>query len=152
MKLSPTGIAFIQSAEGCRLMAYRDGRGVWTIGWGHTGPEVQAGVRWSMSEAKASFSKDIAWAEAAVNKLVRVPLAQNQFDAIVSFVFNIGEPNFKLSTMLRKLNNSDWVGAQAQFPRWNKITEERTGHLKVDKGLANRRAAERTLFNLKEPS
>lgn len=151
MKLSAAGAALLQGFEACRLIAYRDTKGVWTIGWGHTGPEVQSGVRWSRAEADAAFLKDIAWAEAAVNKVTSI-LNQNQFDALVSFVFNIGAPNFRLSTMLRKLNLGDFVGAQAQFPKWNKITEASSGHLRVDKGLVNRRARERALFNERMPS
>lgn len=150
MHLSPDGIRFLQGSEACRLISYRDGRGVWTIGWGHTGPEVQKGVRWSQKEADRAFEKDVAWATVAINTLVHPQLSQNQFDALVSFVFNIGETNFRLSTMLRKLNNSDWVGAQAQFARWNKLTDADTGHLQVSAGLTRRRTAERNLFNLKD--
>lgn len=150
MKLSPHGIKLLQGFEACRLIAYRDTRGVWTIGWGHTGLEVQKDVRWSQREADTAFVRDIAWAENAVNKHVKIPLAQNQFDALVCFVFNVGEPNFKLSTLLRKVNGYDMVGAQAQFPRWNKVTVN--GNLVVDKGLVNRRALEKALFNLQDPT
>lgn len=150
MKLSLHGIQLLKGFESCKLIAYPDTRRVWTIGWGHTGPEVQKGVRWSQREADTTFVRDIAWAENAVNTLVKIPLAQNQFDALVCFVFNIGEPNFKLSTLLRKVNGYDMVGAQAQFPRWNKVTINHK--LVVDPGLVNRRAAEKALFNLKDPT
>lgn len=152
MNCSPHGLRFIREFEACRLIAYRDQKGVWTIGWGHTGPEVQNGVRWAQSEADAAFTRDVAWAERAVNSLVTTALTQNQFDALTSFCFNVGAQNFKLSTLLRKVNGSDMVGAQAQFPRWSKITDPKTGLMKVSAGLARRRAAEKSLFNLKDPT
>ena len=149
MKLSAKGIALLKQLEGCSLIAYRDSKGVWTIGYGHTGRDFGPGSRWSQREADDMLVADVAWAEAAVNNLVKSIINQNQFDALVIFTFNVGAANLKLSTLLKKVNGSDWVGAQAQFRRWNKVTMP-NGLMKVDVGLVNRRRAECELFNSKE--
>lgn len=149
MRLSEKGITLLKQLEGCKLIAYRDSKGRWTIGYGHTGLDFGPGSRWSQREADDMLVKDVAWAEAAVNNLVKSIINQNQFDALVIFTFNVGADNFKLSTLLRKVNGSDFVGAQAQFRRWNKVTMP-NGLIKVEVGLVNRRKAECDLFNSKE--
>ncbi|WP_347709332.1 lysozyme [Acinetobacter sp. NIPH1876] len=141
---SNVGLDLIASFEGTKLKAYDDGVGVWTIGIGTTvypnGVKVKKGDSCTLDQAKTYFAHDLKRFEASVNNLVKVPLSQNQFDALVSLVYNIGSGNFASSTLLKKLNAKDYAGAADQFPRWNK------GGGKVMKGLVRRRAAERVLF------
>lgn len=144
MRLSTNGLSLIKEFEGCKLEAYRCTRGRWTIGWGHTGDDVGPGVRWTQAKADGTLALDVRWVEEAVNELVRVPLTQNQFDALCAFVFNIGRSQFAQSTLLRKVNARDFVGAKVQFSRWNKTTVG--GKLIVDRGLTRRRRAEADLF------
>lgn len=148
-RLSQRGVAFIKAWEGCKLLAYQDGKGVWTVGWGATGPNICRGVRWTQAQADAAFLRHTGGVEQAINQLVRVPLTQGQFDALCAFVYNIGAANFQQSTMLRRLNALDYHSASREFPRWNKITLP-DGRLVVDKGLTNRRAAEAVLFTVTE--
>ncbi len=101
MKLSVNGMNHIKNWEGLRLKAYKCPAGVWTIGYGHTGPDVKPGGTITQAQADALLDKDTDDAESAVNTLVKVPLSQNQFDALVSFVFNTGIGSFKNSTLLR---------------------------------------------------
>lgn len=150
MRISDRGFALLKSLEGCQLTAYRDTKGRWTIGYGHTGLDFGPGSRWSQREADEALLKDVKWAEDAVNRLVKVPLNQFQFAALVLFTFNVGAENLRLSTLLRKVNGNDFVGAQAEFRRWNKITLP-NNKVVVDTGLVNRRKAECDLFNTKEP-
>jgi len=141
MKTSQSGLDFIQDVEGCKLFAYLDTGGVWTIGVGHTGPEVVRGLACTMEEAMAWLAEDVREAEDAINKAVKVPLTQNQFDALVSFVFNVGVGAFLSSTLLKKLNAGDYEGAAAQFPRWNKDNGKEIA------GLTKRRHLEQGVFN-----
>jgi lysozyme len=116
-----------------------------TIGWGHT-KGVKMGDVITPAQAQILFNEDTAWAVAAVNKNVKVGLTQNQFDALVSFVFNVGTGNFKSSTLLRKLNIGKYEEASEQFLRWNKQKNKTTGKFEVLKGLTRRRADEMHLF------
>ena len=142
--ISKTGIDLISSFEGIRLNAYDDGVGVWTIGIGTTvypnGNKVKKGDVCTIDQAKSYFTHDLKRFESSVNNLVKVPLTQNQFDALVSLTYNIGQTAFSNSTLLKKLNSKDYQGAADQFLRWNK------GGGKVMKGLVRRREAERALF------
>ncbi len=140
MTTSLNGQIFIQNHEGCRLLAYEDSGGVWTIGYGHTGPDVTQGLVWTQQQADDALQGDLGVPEAIVNQTVTVPLNQNQFDALVSLVFNIGGGNFGKSTLLNLLNQKAYIGAAAQFLRWDKVDG-----LPV-KGLFNRRTDERALF------
>ncbi|RDD82426.1 lysozyme [Dyella tabacisoli] len=140
MTVSATGIALIQRFEGCRLVAYRDSVGVWTIGYGHTGPDVQPGMSIDAAQADSLLQADLAHATAAILSLVTVPLRQPQLDALASFVFNLGAKAFAGSTLLRKLNAGDYAGAAAEFPRWSNAGGQPVA------GLLRRRIAERTLF------
>lgn len=144
MKISNVGINLISSFEDTRLKAYDDGVGVWTIGIGTivypNGNKVKQGDTCTLDQAKAYFKHDLAKFEKAVNDSVKVPLTQNQFDALVSLTYNIGSGAFKSSTLLKKLNKSDYQGAADQFPAWKKARG------KVLNGLVRRRAAERALF------
>jgi lysozyme len=140
MKTSPQGLAMLQSFEGCKLSAYRDGRGVWTIGYGHT-RGVAEGLTCLQAQADAWLAEDIAPAEQGVTRLVQVPLVQGQFDALASFAFNCGVAALAASTLLRKLNAHDYRGAADEFPRW---VHDAPGN--VEPGLVARRAKERALF------
>jgi lysozyme len=114
------GLQDIIGHEGKENVAYWDADGgVWTIGVGHTGPEVRAGLVWTDAQVMDALRVDVSWAVAALNKLVRVPLDQNQVNALVDFIFNEGAGNFGGSTLLRLLNAGDYAGADAQFKRWN---------------------------------
>jgi len=135
--------AMIKKWEGLRLEAYKPtANDVWTIGWGHTSG-VHEGMSITKGQAQRFFEEDTQWAEDAVNRLVKVVLNQNQFDALVSFVFNIGETNFAKSTLLRKLNAKRYDEAADEFMRW----KYQDG--KVLKGLVRRRSHEMNYF-LKE--
>lgn len=130
----------IKKWEQLRLEAYLPTpNDVWTIGWGHT-KGVKKGQRISRTQAQTFFEEDVGWAVHAVNKNVKVGLTQNQFDTLVSFVFNIGETDFRSSTLLRKLNAGDYEGAAEQLPRWNKQKG------KILRGLVRRRAEEMEWF------
>ena len=142
MKISANGINMICGFEDLRLKAYDDGVGVWTIGYGTTvinGRKVKKGDTCTVEQAKSYMAQDLKQFESAVNQ-VKVPLNQNQYDALVSLAYNIGASAFLNSTLFKKLNAKDYKGAAEQFARWN-----RAGG-KVMRGLTNRRAKERKLF------
>lgn len=143
MKIGANGLDLIKGFEGLRLKAYRDSAGIPTIGYGHT-KTARMGMKITGADAEELLRRDLATAEGAVNLRVEVPINQNQFDALVSFVFNLGGGAFRRSTLLRLLNAEDYAGAADQFPRWNKARVN--GVLVALKGLTRRRAAERALF------
>lgn len=146
MKTSALGIALIKQFEGLRTGAYLDAAGIWTIGYGHTGADVRSGARIDTAQADRLLRQDLSVAEEAVRALVTVPLAQASFDALASFVFNVGANAFAGSTLLRKLNAGDPEGAAAEFERW------RHAGGRVLPGLLRRRIAERTLFLSPHPA
>jgi lysozyme len=151
MKLSEQGIQLIKSFEGLRLSAYRDVAGIWTIGYGsthyHDGKPVKPGDKLAdEQQADALFSNTLGQYEDAVNQYVKVPLTQSQFDALVSFTYNEGTGALKESTLLKKLNEKDYVDAADQFLVWNKITSPQTGEKEVCTDLSVRRRQERQLF------
>lgn len=149
---SPHGISLMHYFETCKLKAYPDPGSKngepWTIGWGHTGPEVKPGLVWTQAQADAAFIEDLRRFERDVLSLVKVPLTQGQFDALVSFAYNVGSDidadtlaeGLGDSTLLRKLNAGDYEGAAREFRKWNKNDG------KVMRGLSRRRAAEECLF------
>lgn len=143
MKISDNGIQFIKDCEGEKLTAYRDSVGVWTIGVGHT-KNVGPGMRISAEQSLAFLRDDLAETEAAVNKLVKVALTQNQFDALISLTFNIGSGNFASSRLLKFVNVKNFKAAADAFLSWNK--GRINGKLTVIKGLTIRRGRERALF------
>ena len=145
MKTSQIGLDLITGFEGLRLIPYFDSAMVPTIGYGSTRYEDGARVTMkdkaiTQAQAKTLFMNTLTTYEAAVNRNVKVPISQNQFDSLVSFTYNLGEENLRTSTLLRKLNVRDYKGAADQFPRWNKAAG------RVLNGLVRRRAAERELF------
>ena len=141
MNLSQSGLNFIKQWEAFRGRPYNDGYGFMTIGYGH---KIKPGERFTeISEPQAAqiLANDTAWAVDAVNRNVRVPLNQSQFDALVSLVFNWGEGNFASSILLQRLNAGDYAGAANRLGEWP-IT---SGGV-TSQGLINRRAAEKALF------
>lgn len=139
---SLSGLEQIRSFESCQLMAYWDAEGrVWTIGWGSTGPDVHQGLLWTQSHADARFLQDVQRCEAEVNRCVSVPITQGEFDALVDFVYNLGDGALETSTMLRLLNDGDYAGAAGQFERWDHV------HGKIIAGLLRRRIADKKEFN-----
>lgn len=140
MNISRAGLELITGFEKLRLTAYLDAVGVWTIGFGHTRSAV-SGMQISEARAWDLLSQDVEDAEYAVQRLVRVPLTQYQFDALVSFAFNIGGGAFKSSTMLRLINErADPMRIGAEFKRWVYGNGKKLGGLEV------RRAAERRMY------
>lgn len=131
-------LQLIERHEKLKLKAFLNGRGVPTIGWGHT-QGVEMGQTITEAQAKAFLEEDIRAAEVAVDGLVKVPLTDNQRGALVCLTLNIRH-NLRLSTLLRKLNAGDYDGAATEFERWDK-----GGH-KTEKALGKRRLAERKLF------
>ncbi len=115
---SQQGLELTKRFEGLRREAYKDAGGIWTIGYGHTGREVHAGVEWTVEQAEEALRSDIAGSVAFVNKVVRQPLQQCQFDALVDFCFNCGAGNLESSTLLRKVNAGDMQGAADEFGLW----------------------------------
>jgi lysozyme len=139
MQLGPKGKALIEGFEQLRLTAYQDQRGIWTIGWGHTYGVVPYQTC-TAAEADAWFVQDTQTAVDAVNRTARVALSQEQFDALVSFTFNVGQGSEDHSTLLAELNTGDYAGAAEQFLVWNHVN-----HV-PNAGLTRRREAERALF------
>lgn len=148
MKISEKGIALIKSFEGLRLESYLCPGKKWTIGYGHTGKvngmSLKKGIVITRQESYFLLKEDINKFEDAINKYVKVDISQNQFDALVSFAYNVGIANFRLSTLLRKLNKKYYIGASKEFSRWNKAKG------KVLDGLIRRRESERVLFNTEQ--
>jgi len=168
MKTGTKGIDLIKTSEGLELFSYPDPASPlatllrkkelkltdyskipkweeikgnpWTVGYGHTGSDVVAGLTITAEEAESLLKKDLEKFERAVTKMVVVPLTQNQFDALVSFTYNLGPQSLLGSTLLKKLNNKDYEGAANEFPKWNKAQG------KILRGLVSRRAKEKTLF------
>lgn len=137
--MTPNGLAILKRLEGLRLTAYRDGGGVLTIGYGHTGKDVAEGRVITAEDADELLRDDVAEAETVFNS-VTTSLNPNQRDAITCLVFNIGKAAFKGSTLLRTLNAGDTEGAAEQFGRW--VYDDG----KVVEGLVRRRAVEEELF------
>ncbi|ELZ5049576.1 lysozyme (plasmid) [Enterobacter asburiae] len=144
MQTSEKGIALIKEFEGCRLTAYQDSVGVWTIGYGWTQPvdgkPIRAGMTIKQETAERLLKTGLVSYESDVSRLVKVGMSQGQFDALVSFTYNLGVRSLSTSTLLRKLNAGDYAGAADEFLRWNKAGG------KVLNGLTRRREAERALF------
>ena len=139
METSNEGISLIQKFEGCELEAYQCSAGVWTIGYGHT-KDVVEGMTITKEQAEQMLVDELHEYENYINEYVTVALSQNQFDALVSWVYNLGPANLKASTMLKVLNSGKYEDVPAQMKRWNKAGG------KVLEGLIRRREAEACLF------
>jgi lysozyme len=139
MNLGQRGEDLIKSFETLRLQAYRDQRGITTIGWGHTRGVLLTDTC-TIDQAEIWFLSDVAVSVAGCNRTLLVPLNQNQFDALVSFTFNLGVGSEAHSTLLKDINSEDFAGAADQFLQWDHVDGV------VDPGLTRRRFAERALF------
>ena len=133
----------IKEFEGLRLKSYKCPAGIWTIGWGHTKGIIEHDTI-NEAQAESFLDYDILWANRAVDDLVTVPLNDFQRAALISFVFNLGKGKLMGSTLLRKLNTGDYLGAAKEFDRWVFANGTKLP------GLVRRRAAERKMFERKE--
>ncbi len=155
MQISDNGIAHLKQFEGVILFAYDDFdppsrrrqikpgdvvKGTLTIGYGHTGPDVRPSQTITQQQAEELLRRDLSKFERGVARLINVPLKQNQFDALVSFAFNVGLGNFEKSTLLKKLNAGNYDAVPGELSKWTKSKG------KVMTGLVNRRAAEAGLW------
>lgn len=132
-------VDFIKKWEGCKLKAYQDGGGVWTVGYGSTagvGPHTAI----SLEEAEKRLYECVIAIQHDINRRVIVSLNECQAAALTSFIYNVGVRAFERSTLLKKLNHKDYLGAADEFLRWDKDNG------KVVAGLTRRRNAERELF------
>ncbi|MDR3425303.1 MAG: lysozyme [Alphaproteobacteria bacterium] len=139
-QINQDGVDLIKEFEGLHLTPYLCPGKIWTIGYGHT-RTVCAGMRITQAQAEQLLDEDLSLYERAVVRLVTVPLSDNQFSALVCFVFNVGVGNFESSTLLKLLNRGWYEQVPAQLMRWNHAGGEVFG------GLARRRAAEGRLWN-----
>lgn len=143
-RVSKNGIKLVTRHEGLKLTKYRDPVGIWTIGYGHKLLPGEMYEAITLEKAEQLLEQDLNIAADAVRRMVKVPLNQNQFDALASFVFNLGSGNFQNSTLLRKLNKGDYEGAAQEFKRWVYGTKKDKS-VKLP-GLIKRRADEEKLF------
>ena len=143
-QVSREGVELIKRFEGLELQSYQDVAGIWTIGYGHTGPEVGPGMVISEAQAEALLIEDLERFERGVASAVAVPITQTQFDALVSLAYNIGVGGFSRSTAVKRLNKGDFEGAAEAITWWNKATVN--GRKQPVLGLTRRRAAEAALF------
>jgi lysozyme len=142
-KVNAETVRLIKQWEGFRAEAYLCTGNKWTIGYGHTATAMgyrDRGERITQDQAEILLTQDLAWAEAAIAGLVKVPLTDNQFGALVSWVFTIGETAARRSTLVRKLNAGDYDAVPAELVKWNRSSGQ------VTAGLVNRRAAEAGLW------
>ena len=140
MKTGTKGIDLIKHFEGCELEAYKCAAGVWTIGYGHIKGVTSNSVI-TQEQAEQMLVEELNEYEGYINNMVTTPLSQNQFDALVSWVYNLGGGNLKASTLLKVVNSGEFDGVPAQIMRWNKAGG------KVLEGLTRRRQAEADLFS-----
>ena len=143
MNISKEGIALIKKFEGCELEAYKCAAGVWTIGYGHT-KDVKEGDSITKEDAESMLVEELQEYSNDVDISVKVDLKQNEFDALVSWTYNLGPTNLNSSTMLRVLNEGKHDDVPTQIKRWNKAGGE------VLKGLVRRRNAEALMFEGKD--
>jgi lysozyme len=143
--VNSAGLKLLMSSEGCNLTAYKCPAGVLTIGFGSTGDHVKPGMKITQDEADALLIKDLARFEKAVDELIKVELGENQWSAVICFVYNVGIEAFRRSTLLRLINQRDFVGASRQFLLWTKAKDS-SGKPRVLPGLVMRRQAELALY------
>ena len=143
MQISEKGISLIKHFEGCGVEAYQDSVWIWTIGYG-TIKGVKEGDQITQDEAEHLLQEEMPEYEGYINEMVKVPLEQTQFDALCSWVFNLGPNNLKSSTLLKVLNESRYDEVPEQIVRWNKAGGQ------VLQGLVKRRQAEADMFEGKK--
>lgn len=141
MSAKSVALEIIKPFESCKLKSYLCPAGVWTIGWGSTGPDVVKGLVWTQDQADNRLLLDVTRFERGVLALLKVKLSDNQLGALISFAYNVGLKALGDSTLLRLLNAGDFKGASEQFLRWNKAGG------KVLAGLTRRRQAEKQVFD-----
>ena len=144
MNYSKNGLHLTEQFEGCRLTSYPDpatGADPWTIGYGHTGSDVHPNMTITQQQAEEFLMKDVQKASQAVNSKVHTDITQDEFDALVDFIFNVGAGNFAGSTLLKKINEGDMEGAAHEFEKWDMAAGKHMA------GLLKRRQAEENLFN-----
>lgn len=139
-KINQDGIDLVKHYEGCKLKTYVDVAGNRTIGYGHMSPKLGVSDTITQEQADELLSQDLIAAECAVLSVAKVPLNDNQFSALVCFVFNVGASNLKASTLLKLINSKEYVVASKEFVKWNHAGG------KVFDGLTKRRASEAALF------
>ncbi|HHV8058517.1 TPA: lysozyme [Salmonella enterica] len=143
MKISDSGLAALKREEGCKLTAYPDSRGIWTIGTGHTGKvdgvAIHRGMTITQDTAVRLLRDDLSWVERCIADRVAVVLNQNQYDALCSLIFNIGANAFIGSTVRRQLNAGNYTAAADAFLKWSRAGSNPTI-------LAPRRGRERAMF------
>ena len=139
MKISEEGLALIKKFEGCELEAYQCAAGIWTIAYGRI-KEVKEGHTCTQEQAEAWLDEELHEYQSYIDDMVEVDLEQCQFDALVSWVYNLGPSNLKSSTLLKVVNNSEYDEVPERIKRWNKAGG------KVLEGLVRRREAEALLF------
>lgn len=140
MTTSQTGIDLIKRFEGCNLTAYQDPAGVWTIGYGSVAPEIATGMTITQDEAESMLLKHLDGVDSAMADMIKVPVNQSQWDALADFTYNLGAENLKSSTLLLRLNQSNYAAASEQFSRWVFAGGQ------ILPGLVARRKAEQELF------
>lgn len=141
MRISEAGVNLIKSFEGCKLEVYKCPAGIWTIGYGHTGPDVTSGLSIDEQEAESLLYDDLAQFENGVNKLTcELDITQGMFDALVCFAYNVGLDALARSTLLKLLKQNKVLEASEHFKRWNKAGGQELA------GLTRRRNAEAELF------
>lgn len=139
MNYSKRGLELTKTFEGCRLKAYRDVGGVWTLGYGHTNG-VKEGQTCTQQQAEQWLLDDLQVCVSAINQRVHVQLTQGEFDALVDFAFNLGVRSLLGSTLWKYLEAGDFEHAAEQFPRWNHAGGKEIA------GLLRRRMAEKAMF------
>lgn len=137
-------VELIDKWESCKLKAYKDIAGIWTIGWGSIGHDIVEGTVWTQQQADDRRDIKISDIAKCIDRNATCRLNDNQKAALVCFVYNIGQSAFINSTMLKLLKANDYTGAALQFARWNKATVR--GKLVVSEGLTNRRKDEAEIF------
>ena len=141
MNTSQNGIELIKKFEGCRLETYICPAGVFTIGYGHTGADVKSGLKITQEEAETLLKNDLKAFEKGVQRIIKKELTQNQFDALVSFAYNLGLESLRKSTLAKLINQGKIKEASSQFERW-----VYANGVKLN-GLIRRRKAEKNLFD-----
>lgn len=139
--MNAKNLNIIKKYEGFSPVPYRCPAGVMTIGYGHAIRPGETFTRITEDQAEILLAADVIKAEQAIDKYVKVPLTQGQYDALVSFIYNVGSGAFSRSTLLRKLNRKDYSGAAGEFSRWVYANSRKL------KGLINRRQEEMEVFN-----
>ena len=138
--MSATDLAagIVRTFEGCRLKSYKDIGGIWTIGWGHTGPEVVEGLIWTQEQADMALALDLNKAGGQVGHLVMGRLSDQQLGALISFEFNLGA--LGSSTLLKLVNGGEFLAATREFVIWDHVSRNEI------KGLLKRRLTEALMF------